>query len=204
MSVKISPVWLFLFLIKFERVKVFSYKIILEALYNNKELAKTVADKSRISFEVLWDYLQEQCSTDSIIFVDGGARGNPGDSGAGIVFITKDGRKDGYYYYLGNSTNNYAEYTALLYGLRLTKEKQIDSLKIFADSELVVKQIKGEYKVKNKILFEIYVKCMEILNSLKQYTISHIPREENKEADALVNKAIDLQKSGRIDLTVAE
>lgn len=126
------------------------------------------------------------------IWSDGGARGNPGP--AGIGFLVKDKKNSiikEYCEYLGSATNNVAEYMALIRSLEFAKNiGQVDKLDIFLDSELVVKQIKGEYKVKNEGLRPLYTRVMVLLSGFK-YTICHIDRSRNKEADKLANKAID-------------
>lgn len=123
------------------------------------------------------------------LFCDGGARGNPGPAGAGALVqgdkpltISK---------YIGEATNNVAEYSALVFGLKKAVENGYTELDIFADSELMVKQIKGEYKVKNQTLLNYYYEAQKYLQQLETYTITHIRREYNKEADKLVNEAID-------------
>ena len=129
-----------------------------------------------------------------IINTDGGARGNPGPAGAGVV-IRKGGaiiaeiKK-----YLGDDrTNNWAEYEALIIGLTETKRFGLakGKLEIRMDSELIVRQMQGVYKVKDKNLKLQHAKVRELLGGSRHVTFVHIPREENSEADALVNAAID-------------
>lgn len=122
-------------------------------------------------------------------FVDGGARGNPGPAGAGGVltgakpfFISE---------YLGETTNNVAEYTALILLLRKAVELGYDELEIFADSELMVRQIGGQYKVKDAKLKELFAQAKEQIAKLKNFSLTHVRREQNKDADKLVNEAID-------------
>jgi len=133
---------------------------------------------------------------DSLIaYVDGGARGNPGEAGAGAYICDRDGKVvKKLKKYLGTATNNVAEYEALLMALKATRDMGVESLQVFADSELVVKQVLGEYKVKNEALRVIYEKVMVLADGFKEFYISHIPREQNKEADALANKAMDEKK----------
>ncbi len=128
---------------------------------------------------------------DSIqLFTDGGSRGNPGPAAAGWIIkkdnqIVKEGNK-----FLGETTNNQAEYQALILGINDALKFSHKKLEIFMDSELAVKQLKGEYKVKNADLKPIVEKIRILLNPIN-WSIHHIPREKNKEADKLVNKAID-------------
>jgi ribonuclease HI len=126
------------------------------------------------------------------LFTDGASRGNPGLAGAGFVLmggagqIVYEGAR-----FLGEATNNQAEYIALVEGLSQGVEMGFSDISIRMDSELIVKQIKGEYRVKNHGIKPHYKKAVELLNKLESYSIEHIPREKNKEADRLANKAID-------------
>jgi ribonuclease HI len=125
------------------------------------------------------------------IYVDGAARGNPGESGIGIVI--KQGHKTllEVGYYIGKATNNVAEYMALIRGLEealLLKKKDV---KVTSDSELMVKQIKGEYRVKNEGLLPLYLHAKELIGKFKSFEINHALREDNKHADELANRGID-------------
>ncbi|MEK7125431.1 MAG: reverse transcriptase-like protein [Patescibacteria group bacterium] len=133
-----------------------------------------------------------------IIYTDGGARGNPGPAGIGVFITYENGqpvrkRKR----YIGNATNNQAEYEALLYGLQLAKELKAEEkaetteVKVMMDSELVVKQLQGKYKVKNKELDKLVRRVQNMSTDFTKITYFHIPREENKIADSLVNEALD-------------
>ena len=129
------------------------------------------------------------------LYVDGGARGNPGPAGAGgVLFDSKARRLDEFKKYLGEATNNQAEYQGLILGLKLARENKITKLSIFMDSELIVKQVRGEYKVKNEGLKPLFEKVMKLLSKFSKYKITHILRGRNKLADALVNEAIDTKK----------
>lgn len=122
-------------------------------------------------------------------FVDGGARGNPGPAGIGAII---DGQVAvAFGQYIGETTNNVAEYSALIAVAKAALEKGYTSLDIFADSELMVRQIKGIYKVKDAKLKELYLEAQKYLQQLRTYTLTHIPRAQNSRADALVNDAID-------------
>ncbi len=126
------------------------------------------------------------------LYTDGGARGNPGPAGAGVVLL--DDNKNVILEvdkYLGNMTNNEAEYTALLLGLSYAKIKGVQKIQCLLDSELVVKQLNGEYKVRMAHLFELYTKVKNLENDFESVTYAHIPRAENSHADKLVNKALD-------------
>lgn len=126
------------------------------------------------------------------IFSDGGARGNPGPAGIGAVL--KDENDEiiaEISEYIGETTNNQAEYRALIAGLGKAKELKGEEIECFLDSELVVKQLNREYKVKNKELSPLFIKAWNLHLGFKKISFKHIPRELNKEADALVNKALD-------------
>lgn len=129
------------------------------------------------------------------LYTDGASRGNPGQSGAGIYIESMSGvpiLKKGYY--LGETTNNSAEYTALLFGLRLAIQYNIKRINILLDSKLVVSQINGDYKIRNSRLLPLYKQAIEFLHKIPDgYIIKHIPREQNKIADQLANKAIDMK-----------
>jgi len=127
-----------------------------------------------------------------VIHVDGASRGNPGQAGCGIFIQDKDGRvvkrvrKK-----LGLATNNVAEYTALVTALEQAALLGASSVTIFADSELMVKQIKGQYKVKNEGLRPLYSKAISLIDEFEKFRITHILRARNKDADRLANEAID-------------
>lgn len=125
------------------------------------------------------------------LYTDGGARGNPGPAGIGGVLYKDDNLFDSFSSYIGRGTNNQSEYLAILKGIELALEHNIDTLDCFLDSELVVKQLNREYKVKNEELAKIFIKIYNLTLKFKKITFTHIRREYNKEADALVNKALD-------------
>jgi len=127
-----------------------------------------------------------------LIYTDGGARGNPGPAGAGAVIYRNDKLVASLKKYLGEATNNVAEYEALI--LALTEAKKLAAgsrVEVRMDSELIVKQMKGEYKVKDKNLKVLYAKVRELLQGFQSVEFVHVLREKNKEADELVNEAID-------------
>ena len=127
-----------------------------------------------------------------VLNTDGGARGNPGPGAIGVVLKNSDGDiilELGQY--IGRSTNNEAEYKALLTGLKSAKEKNASSLSCYLDSELVVKQMRGEYKVKNSKLKKFFDEAKKLEKSFTKIEYKHVPRSKNKEADTLVNKVLD-------------
>jgi ribonuclease HI len=126
------------------------------------------------------------------LYCDGGARGNPGPAAAAAVLFDAAQRVvDQASKYLGSTTNNIAEYEGLLLGLALAQAQGVQELKIKLDSELVVKQINGEYKVRHPGLKTLYKKAKSRLQSFRRWELAYVPREENTLADSLVNMAID-------------
>jgi ribonuclease HI len=126
------------------------------------------------------------------MFTDGASRGNPGEAGIGVLIEDESGHiLKRLARYLGKATNNQAEYTALVDGLKAAAALGADEVSVFADSELVVKQMKGEYKVKNADLQEKHAEAKRVAAGFKKVAYTYIPREKNKEADALANEAID-------------
>lgn len=123
------------------------------------------------------------------LYCDGASSGNPGDSGIGVLLIIGD-KEYKISEYIGTATNNIAEYTALLKGIEEAKRHGVKALDIYTDSELLTRQIKGQYKVKSENLLELYKRAALLLKGLKSYSIIHIPREKNKEADLLAKNAI--------------
>lgn len=127
------------------------------------------------------------------LYTDGGARGNPGPAGIGVVILDSAKKKlKELYKYIGESTNNVAEYSALICGLEEASLIKADEVVVHLDSELVVKQLNGEYRVKNADIKPLFEKALGILKTFSAFEIKHIVREKNKEADKLVNKAINL------------
>lgn len=127
------------------------------------------------------------------IYIDGGARGNPGPAGVGVVILDANGKRiKDVSKYIGETTNNIAEYNALLYGLEEALILRADEIIINMDSELVAKQLSGDYRVKDTNLKPLFERALNMLKSFKNFEIRHIEREKNKEADKLVNKAINL------------
>lgn len=126
------------------------------------------------------------------LFTDGAARGNPGPAGLGLVLEDDQGmRLWGGHRYLGSATNNQAEYQALIEGLQQAGRWQPDRLEVYLDSQLVVEQLAGRYRVKNSDLRPLHSQAVALLRSFPEVVVSHIPREKNRGADALANRAID-------------
>jgi ribonuclease HI len=123
---------------------------------------------------------------------DGGARGNPGPAGYGVVIQDEAGRKvAALSQYLGHQTNNFAEYQGLIAALEYAIEREHKALKVISDSELLVRQIKGIYKVKNSTLQELHGRAKELIAQMEWFSIDHALREHNREADDLANQAMD-------------
>lgn len=135
------------------------------------------------------------------VFTDGASRGNPGMSAIGIaVYNDEDELITELKKFIGTGTNNSAEYKALIESLKLLRNINFDfdSVNFYCDSELVVKQIKGQYKIKNPDMIFLSNEFFKELNNLqKKYTITHIPREKNKTADNLANQALDELKMNK-------
>lgn len=128
---------------------------------------------------------------------DGGARGNPGPSGYGVVIKDQSGRKvAALSEYLGHQTNNFAEYQGLIAALEYALEHGPKALKVISDSELLVRQIKGVYKVKNATLQDLHARAKELIGQLDWFSIAHALREHNQEADRLANEAMDRGMGG--------
>ena len=127
-----------------------------------------------------------------ISYTDGGSRGNPGPAAFGYVLKTPEGETvAGHGEYIGVTTNNQAEYKAILAAIRKARELGAETLEMRMDSELAMKQLTGEYRVKDAGIASIYVLIHNEKLSFKKVTFKHVRRELNKEADAEVNKALD-------------
>jgi len=129
-----------------------------------------------------------------LVYSDGASRGNPGEAGIGYVIKNQKGEvikevSD----YLGRATNNVAEYTALIRALQDGLKLGGKEVEVYVDSELLVKQIKGEYRVKNKGLIPLYNQVMSLIDKFDKFVIVHVPREQNKEADRLANDGIEMR-----------
>jgi len=131
-------------------------------------------------------------SRQATIHIDGAARGNPGPAGAGVLILGPDGEVvDRMHCWLGETTNNVAEYQALLLALERAQALGIADLEVRSDSELLVRQLNGQYKVKHPKLRELYGQAVERIGGFRRVQIRHVARELNAEADALANRGID-------------
>lgn len=137
--------------------------------------------------------LYPSCSNDMYTLnTDGGARGNPGPAAIGGVLKNENGETvEEISRFIGKSTNNFAEYTALIDGLELAVSKNINELRCFLDSELVVKQLNGLYKVKDPALNDLHKKVRALCSKFSFVSFAHVSRDMNKEADKLVNKVLE-------------
>ncbi len=127
-----------------------------------------------------------------IIFTDGGARGNPGPAGIGyVIYDEKNNIISSIGLYIGETTNNQAEYQAVWQALNKAKDLGFHELNLYLDSELVVNQLNQKFKIKNSELAKMFVKIWNISQEFKNIKYNYIPREKNKLADKLVNQAID-------------
>lgn len=126
--------------------------------------------------------------SDFVAYVDGGSHGSPGPSGIGVVIEKPDGELIRIAKWIGHHDNNVAEYAALLEALRYALELKATALHVYSDSELVVKQMTGEYACRSPRLYSLNWTCRKLARSLK-FRIAHIPREQNQEANRLANHA---------------
>lgn len=133
------------------------------------------------------------------IHIDGASRGNPGEAGFGISVCSPQGAPlAGLYGYLGRATNNVAEYQALIHALRYALGRGARRVRVFSDSELVVRQIQGRYRVKHPDMLPLYREAAGLLARFEDASLSHVPRERNREADRLANQALD-EKASRLE-----
>lgn len=150
---------------------------------------------SRTTFELFSGQRPSPPAEYLVAHIDGGARGNPGPAGYGVVLEDQNGRQvAGLSQYLGQRTNNYAEYSGLLAALQYALAHGPKALKVISDSELMVRQIKGVYKVRNAALQELYQKAQGMIGQLEWFEIGHVLRESNREADRLANEAMDRKR----------
>ncbi|MGB8908451.1 MAG: ribonuclease HI family protein [Candidatus Cybelea sp.] len=129
---------------------------------------------------------------EATLFADGGSRGNPGPAASGAVLLDPKGEVlEEVGAYLGIATNNVAEWTALVLGLEAAAKRGIQRLSVRLDSELVVKQLRGEYRVKHAGLQPLYNRARQLLRRFTEVDVKHIPRKQNALADGLVNRVLD-------------
>jgi 2-dehydro-3-deoxygluconokinase len=140
--------------------------------------------------------LETRSGTRLVAYIDGGARGNPGPAGVGVHIELEGQPWRGLYTFLGERTNNFAEYSALLIALEFALKEGFREVAVYSDSELLVRQILGRYRVKHPSLRDLHDKATNLIRQFKRFGIQHVRREENWKADALVNKALDLRHSG--------
>jgi len=130
------------------------------------------------------------------IHIDGASRGNPGEAGFGVhVEDARGAPVASLYGYLGKATNNVAEYEALLHALRFARDRGALEVRVFSDSELVVKQMNGLYKVKHPDMRALHQKARALLSHFRSARLEHVRREQNKDADRLANQALDEKAS---------
>lgn len=128
-------------------------------------------------------------------YTDGASRGNPGESSFGVHVLLPDGKEVEMYGYLGRATNNQAEYSGLLAALLYAQAAGAEALAVRSDSELLVKQMLGFYRVQDKILKRFHARAVELSKAFASFEIAHVRREDNKRADKLANVALNLKKS---------
>jgi len=174
---------------------------VLRHLAGTLDVEQTLAAFPGMTREALAEVLYSIAGTDqtvrsvAVLSVDGAARGNPGQAGAGMVLQAADGSVNRFGEYLGEATNNVAEYRALIIGMQKAAELGIGELKVRSDSELIIRQLNGQYKVKSPHLQDLYFTAVKMISSFKKVSFTHVPREENKEADRMANLAIDAKGS---------
>jgi len=129
------------------------------------------------------------------IYTDGGSRGNPGPAAAGFILAEPDGNQlQAKALFLGQATNNVAEYTAIIKALEAAKQIGAKQLMVFSDSELLVKQINGQYKVKSEQIRPLFRQTIDLINEFEECKVKHVTRDKNKQADELVNQALNLEQ----------
>ncbi len=131
-------------------------------------------------------------STSTEIYIDGASLGNPGPSGIGVVYVDAQGKPTHQLYkYLGETTNNVAEYLALLYALQEAQTRGLKRLSVKTDSELLAKQINGQYKVRDPLLRLFHDLALQMAKGFEQVTVEHIDRSRNTQADRLASDAVE-------------
>ena len=131
----------------------------------------------------------DQDKTPCEAWIDGASSGNPGPAGAGVIIKKGNELLGTWQEYLGRATNNVAEYKSLILALRKSIELKIARLVVYTDSELLYRQLTGRYRVRNPRLKELFAEIRELLKHFKTFSIKHIPREQNREADRLARAA---------------
>jgi len=129
------------------------------------------------------------------IFTDGGSRGNPGPAAAGVVIKDQvDTVLHEYSQCLGETTNGQAEYQAIIFGLKKAKSLKYKKADVYLDSQFIVEQLNGNYKIKNEGIIPLFIQAWNLRLDFEQISFNFVPREQNREADKLVNQALDQQK----------
>jgi len=170
----------------------FTYRPPAENFLSSVVHSGMASGSSRPATKHLFDVRESPPEHCLIAHSDGGARGNPGPAGYGVVIKDQTGRKvAALSEYLGHQTNNFAEYQGLIAALEYTLQHGPKALKVISDSELLVRQIKGIYKVKNPTLQDLHARAKELIRQLDWFSIGHALREHNQEADRLANEAMD-------------
>lgn len=155
------------------------------------------AEKPEVAVAGFGDYLPKL----PIVYTDGGSRGNPGPSAAGVALVdSMDQIVERGGEYLGITTNNQAEYQAVRVGLKMALARGWTSVELRADSLLVINQLKGIYKVKNRELWPIHDNTLQLIKQFDRVKFTHVPRELNQVADGMVNKTLDAQRDLRVGL----
>lgn len=127
-----------------------------------------------------------------VAYIDGGSRGNPGPAGYGVYILDENGNKlESLFRNLGIQTNNFAEYSGLIAALDYASTNNFKRVRILSDSELVVRQINGSYRVKSPILSGLFEKAKSLIGEFRDFSMEHIPRSQNREADRLANLAMN-------------
>ncbi|MFQ5959808.1 MAG: ribonuclease HI family protein [Candidatus Methylomirabilales bacterium] len=162
-------------------------------------LKKALEEAAHLLQQMATSRRARQSATRSlIVHIDGAARGNPGPAGIGVVLWDEAGAiREEHQAYIGKATNNMAEYEALLFGLRKARELGYTAVKVFSDSELLVRQIRGEYRVKHPRLRKFYDQVDHLVRSFDAFEIDHVRRGMNTRADLLANRAIEAFLSER-------
>ena len=125
------------------------------------------------------------------VFIDGASKGNPGPSGIGVVLCRQGKPIETVSRYIGPATNNIAEYNAFIAGLQAAQSLQAQSLNVFTDSELLARQVNGQYKVKNGQIRVLFEQAIGLMAAFSRVTVRHIPREQNSHADRLATLAVE-------------
>jgi ribonuclease HI len=133
-----------------------------------------------------------------VLHTDGASRGNPGEAGFGVHVSAGGETVAELYGYLGHATNNVAEYQALLHGLRYALARGAREVRVYSDSELVVRQMEGRYRVKHPDLVPLHREARQLLGRFAAARIAHVRREANREADRLANRAVD-ERASRLE-----